>query len=116
VTDIDRDGLQVAYLDDSGQNDYWLDRETGEVVTGALDGDPRFVLVPHRSAESDAADRVAFVASLKPQPMKETLARVQHDAIAFRELLATDRFLERKWYAFKNDRANVAIEAWLGTL
>jgi len=113
---IDREGLQVAFLDDSGRIVYFLDALTGEVVEhrdGEAPSDPkRFKRVPSRSAESDASDRQKFVATLDPSALRDRLA-VASDAVAFRRLLSTDRALERTWYVFKNDAATAAIDAWL---
>ena len=104
---IDLDGLQAAYLDRSGQIAYFLDTETGEVVENVSGGgSSRFRRVPSQTAESEAADRAEFA-----KGRREELARA--DASTFRAVLATDRALERAWYAFKNERATLAIEAWL---
>lgn len=112
---IDRDGLQVAFLDDSGQIDYYLDRESGDVVDirdGMKLAEPRYRLVPRRTAQSDAEDRQAFAGSLDPSFVRQRLAAAR-DAAEFRQALAADRALERAWYKFKNDRAIAAIEKWL---
>jgi len=113
---IDREGLQVAFLDDSGRIVYFLDAMTGEVLEhrdGEAPSDPkRYKRVPSRSAESDAADRQKFVATLEPSALRDRLA-VASDAVAFRRALSADRALERAWYVFKNDAATAAIEAWL---
>ena len=112
---IDLEGLQVAYLDDSGRIVYYLDTEQGEVIE-ARDGEtfapPRYRRVPRRSAASDAADQREFVATLDDSPLKTAL-RAAKDAAEFRRVLSEDRKLERAWYVFKNDRATKAIEAWL---
>jgi arylamine N-acetyltransferase len=113
---IDLEGLQVAYLDDSGVIVYYLDTESGEVVE-ARDGEkyaePRYRRVPRRSSASDASDRREFVASLDPSSMRDAL-RAALDQAEFRRVLSEDRKLERTWYVFKNDRATAAIESWLG--
>jgi len=115
VPHVDLEGLQVAYLDDSGRINYFYDTENGEVVE-ARDGEtfaePRYRRVPRRSAASDAADRREFVASLDDSPLKTAL-RAAKDAAEFRRVLSDNRKLERAWYVFKNDRATAAIEAWL---
>jgi hypothetical protein len=113
---VDREGLQVAFLDDSGRILYYLDVASGEIVEHR-DGEPapegaRYKRVPRRSIESDAADRAKFVASLDPGAMRERLAGAA-DGVEFRRILSTDRALERSWYVFKNDAATAAIEAWL---
>jgi arylamine N-acetyltransferase len=112
---VDLEGLQVAYLDDSGVIVYYLDMESGEVVE-ARDGEkyaePRYRRVPRRSSSSDAADRREFVASLDPSPKRDAL-RAARDPDEFRRVLSEDRKLERTWYVFKNDRATAAIESWL---
>lgn len=115
---IDRDGLQVAYLDDSGAIDWYLDTETGDVVDvrdGRTLAAPRYRRVPRRSAQSEAEDRRAFSATVADARQRAQLAAAA-DAAKFRELLATDRALERAWYSFKNDRALAAIEEWLRTM
>lgn len=116
TTTVDLEGLQVAYLDDSGRINYFYDTENGEVVEareGETFAEPRYRRVPRRSAASDAADRREFVASLEDSALKTAL-RSAKDAAEFRRVLSDDRKLERAWYVFKNDRATAAIEAWLG--
>jgi arylamine N-acetyltransferase len=111
----DLEGLQVAYLDDSGRINYYLDTESGEVVEsrdGETFAEPRYRRVPRRSTASDAADRREFVASLDASPLRDAL-RAAKDPAEFRRVLSEDRKLERAWYVFKNDRATAAIEAWL---
>lgn len=116
ATGVDREGLQVAFLDDSGRIFYYLDALTGEVVEHR-DGEAspdvaRFKRVPRRSLESDAADRQKFITSLDPSAMRDRLA-LATDGVAFRRILSEDRALERAWYVFKNDAATAAIDAWL---
>jgi hypothetical protein len=116
---VDREGLQVAFLDDSGRIVYYLDVITGEVVEHR-DGEAapdaaRFKRVPRRSVESDAADRQKFIASLDVSAMRDRLA-LATDGVAFRRVLSADRALERSWYVFKNDAATAAIDAWLKEL
>jgi hypothetical protein len=116
ATGVDREGLQVAFLDDSGRIVYYLDVMTGEVVEhrdGEASPDAaRFKRVPRRSVESDAADRQKFITSLDPSAMRDRLA-LAADGVAFRRILSADRALERSWYVFKNDAATAAIEGWL---
>jgi len=112
--EVDLEGLQVAFLDDSGVITYYLDSESGEVVEareGETYAEPRYRRVPRRSAASDAADRREFVSSIDSS-LKERL-RAARDAAEFRRVLSEDRKLERAWYVFKNDRATKAIDAWL---
>jgi hypothetical protein len=117
TTAIDRDGLQCAYLDESGQIAYYLDIESGEVIDvrdGALFSPPRYRRVPTRTVTTEEADRRAFVEQLEAGDRREELARRVDAAEAFRRVLAQDRALEKSWYNFKNDRANAAIDEWLG--
>jgi hypothetical protein len=117
---IDMEGLQVAFLDDSGRIDHYLDVESGDIIElpfGAtrpdvVENTVRYKRVPRRSADSDAADRRRFIASLDPSPVRERLANAA-DAVEFRRTLSADRSIERAWYVFKNDAATAAIEAWL---
>jgi len=105
-TDIDRDGLQAAYLDRSGVILYYLDKETGEVVESRSElTDTRFARVP---TQSDEDDQRAFLRTLT-LPQRAHFQKVA----SFRAALAEDRALEKAWYNFKNDRATKAIEEWL---
>jgi hypothetical protein len=116
VAPFDLEGLQVAYLDDSGQIHYYLDTLTGEVIEvrnrPAPPGD-RFQRVPSRPAEIE--ERRAFVASLDASPAKERLV-ANLDSAEFRRVLSEDRALERAWYNFRNALATRAIESWLQNL
>lgn len=116
---IDREGLQVGYLDDSGRIAYYLDTQSGDVIESRdaatnteMERSGRFRRVPARSDESDAEDRRAFVETLEPSRIRQSLSMTMtaHD---FRKILATDRTIERAWYNFKNERATAAIESWL---
>jgi hypothetical protein len=100
ATTIDRDGLQAAYLDQSGAILYYLDLDSGDVVESREElRENRYVRVP---TQDDAADRDAFLA-------KHPIDAAQ----SFRAAIAQDRALERAWYNFKNQRASDAIEVWL---
>ena len=100
ATTVDRDGLQAAYLDQSGAILYYLDLDSGDVVESREElREKRYARVP---TQDDAADRDAFLAT---HPIDA--------AQSFRAAIAQDRALERAWYNFKNDRATAAIEAWL---
>lgn len=123
---MDFEGLQVAFLDDSGRIEYYLDVETGEVVdfpsgdaemTGTVRSGPdRYRRVPQRSPQTDAADRAAFVQTVENVTVRTSLERAllsQDAAGEFRKALAQDRAVERGWYSFKNRRAEEAIERWL---
>lgn len=118
---IDIDGLTVAFLDDSGQIEHWLDVETGDIVEfPASDAEsyaevcePRFRRIPTRTAESESEDRRAFILTLKSPREREELSRAIGVPEAYRRVLHADRLLERAWFNFKNNRALAAIEAWL---
>ena len=112
TTAIDIDGLTVAYLDDSGHFAHYLDTENGEVVDVAKDETrepPRYRRIPQRTAQSESADRRAFVDGVQPSRGRDELARAIGVPEAFRKALSNDR----AWYSFKNDRAIAAIESWL---
>jgi len=104
--EVDREGLQAAYLDRSGVILYYLDKETGEVVESREElTDSRYARVP---TQSDDDDQRAFLRTLT-LPQRAHFQKVE----SFRAALAEDRALEKAWYNFKNDRANAAIDAWL---
>jgi hypothetical protein len=108
-TEIDREGLQAAYLDRSGVILYYLDKETGEVAESREElVDTRFARVP---TQSDEDDQSAFLRTLT-LPQRAHFQKVA----SFRAAIAEDRALEKAWYNFKNDRATKAIDAWLRTL
>lgn len=109
--EIDRDGLQSAYLDQSGRIGWYLDTETGEVLDVRDGGElepPRYRRVP---TQSDEDDRRAFAATLDDAAQGRLAA-----SRSFREWLASDRTLERAFYNFKTRRAIDAIEAWLASI
>ena len=116
TTAIDIDGLTVAYLDDSGHFAHYLDTDTGDILDIANNQTleaPRYRRVPQRTAQSESADRSAFVDGLQSSRGRDELARAIGLPEAFRKALSNDRALERAWYSFKNDRAIAAIESWL---
>jgi hypothetical protein len=113
---LDREGLQVAYLGIALA--HFLDLETGEIVDQPLDaeapGPPdRYLRIPGRTADSEAHDRVLFVESKAARVLRDELEPVLGDAQAFRQVLSRDRFVERAFFTFKNDRASLAIEEWI---
>lgn len=119
---IDLEGLQVAYLDESGQIGYYLDVESGNVVEARdaatranVEKSERFKVVPSRTLESEAEDRSAFIATLEPSSVRQSLSMTTN-ANDFRKVLTSDRSIERSWYNFKNQRATSAIESWLQRL
>jgi hypothetical protein len=107
---LDLDGLQDAYLGVALA--HYLDVETGDILDVPLDDPPpgdaeRFRRIPTRTPESEAEDRRLFAEK------HAELAHLVDDAMAFRRLLSEDRLVERKFFNFKNDQANRAIEEWL---
>lgn len=112
----DRDGLQVAYLGVALA--HYLDLETGEIVDLPLDAEPpgseaRFRRIPTRTEETEARDRELFAESKAARPLRDALTATIGDARAFREVLASDLYVQRAFFTFKNERASLAIEAWL---
>jgi hypothetical protein len=109
VLHIDIEGLVVAYLDDSGYFQHYLDIESGDVIESR---EPiigaQFRRVPTHGAHAD--ERRDFIAALDDSGVR---ARLTSAAENFRSEIARDRALERAWYNFRNDRAIAAIEKWL---
>jgi hypothetical protein len=109
VLHVDIEGLVVAYLDDSGYFQHYLDIESGDVIEsrepmiGAL-----YRRVPSHAAHAD--ERRDFIAAIEDSGARARLASAAEN---FRSEIARDRALERAWYNFRNDRAIAAIEAWL---
>ncbi|HUJ14530.1 MAG TPA: hypothetical protein VL284_12155 [Thermoanaerobaculia bacterium] len=105
---IDLEGLTVAYLDDSGHFQHFLDVETGDVIdTREPPPGDRYRRVPSRRTADE--ERRAFIATVDDSGARVRLTSAED----FRSELARDRALERAWYNFRNDRAIAAIEAWL---
>ena len=105
---IDIEGLTVAYLEDSGLFQHYLDIETGDVVDSRepLIG-ARFCQLPARRADAD--ERREFIRTIEDSGARARLT----SANDFRSEIARDRALERAWYNFRNDRAIGAIQQWL---
>jgi hypothetical protein len=116
LQDIDIEGLVVAFLDDSGAIAWYLDSETGEVVDvrdGTTLARPRYRRVPGRNEAADAEDRRVFVLTLEVGKVREAFARAAMSRDDFRQAVAGDRSIERRWYSFKNGRVIEAVEEWL---
>lgn len=109
VLNIDIEGLIVAYLDDSGYFQHYLDIECGDVIESR---EPmigaQYRRVPSHGAQAE--ERRDFIAKLEDSGAR---ARLTSAADNFRSEIARDRALERAWYNFRNDRAIAAIETWL---
>ena len=113
---VDLEGLQVAYLGVALA--HYLDVETGDILDVSLDDPPmedtdRYRRIPTRTDESEAADRRAFVTTVKYPATRDRLAATVDNPLAFRQALSDDRFIERAFFNFKNAQATKAIEAWL---
>lgn len=123
---FDLEGLQVAYLDDSGRIAHYLDLESGEVMdvpdsdaggaTTMTASPQRYRRIPQRNSESDRQDRIEFARTLDKPAVRSSLEAAAPQAEEFRKVLAQDRAVERAWYNFKNDRAASAIDRWLAGL
>lgn len=123
---VDREGLQVAFLDDSQRMAYFLELNSGEVIEvqkADVESVQRYAAspelwrrVPSRTEASEAVDRETFAQHVDRAELRTRLLTALHQedpAAAFRRVLASDRATERTWYNFKNDRANEVIETWL---
>jgi len=108
VLHIDLEGLTVAYLEDSGVFQHYLDVETGDVIDTRepLIG-ARYRQLPARRADAD--ERREFIRTVEDSGARARLTSAKD----FRSEIARDRALERAWYNFRNDRAIAAIEQWL---
>jgi len=127
AVEADLDGLQVAFLDDSGQIEHYLDRESGEVIEflpndpspRPLSSDRRYARVPRRTEATENDDRRQFLETIEDAGIRNRLTDAtgsEDVAGSFRSVLATNRAVERAWYNFKNDRAYAVIQEWLITL
>jgi hypothetical protein len=92
--------------------------ETGDILDVSLDDPPpadtdRYRRIPTRTPESEAADRRAFVATVKYAATREQLAANVDNPMAFRQALSDDLTTQRSFFNFKNDQATKAIEVWL---
>lgn len=120
--EVDWDGLQVAWLDRSGRIGWYFDAATGEVIRseeGAAPAGATLHRIPHRSVETDRADREAFLERVEDARLRSRLEeaiRADDPDAAFRAALASAREVERSWISFRNDRASSAVTEWVRKL
>jgi len=124
---FDLEGLQIAFLDDSGQMEHYLDLQSGDVVefrisdaaVQAASRDPHLKRIPRRSADSDRRDCATFIERIEDLDLRATLVEAlesEEPLASFRSAVAASRAAERAWYNFKNERAYEVIEQWVLSL
>lgn len=126
MTDLDWEGLTVAFAARSKLMNHFLDRASGE-VHAHLNGSPdlreallhersgRYLRIPKSTPEIDAARCRAFAPGMKSADVREkALAALAADGPgAFREVLVASPDDEHAWFVFRDRRVREELKAWL---
>jgi hypothetical protein len=124
---IDLELVQVALEDRDGDGEWFLDRETGEVLR-LHEGDDdelaeqieedgeRYIAIPYQGSEAGYRDMAEFIASIDDNRTRALLEAAIHGKGAFRRFkdVLQDHPQEReRWFAFENERARGRALRWL---
>ena len=125
---IDLDLIRFAFDDRDGDGQWFLDRETGEVVR--LDefddesreqideGGERYTVIPYQGSESGYRDMAEFIDSVSDNRLRALLDVATHGKGAFRrfkDVLQEHPEERERWFAFEKERANRRIRRWLAS-
>jgi hypothetical protein len=124
---IDLELVQFAFEDRDGDGQWFLDRETGEVLRlnefdddelrGQIDEDgERYTVIPYQGPESGYRDMAEFIASVSDNRLRALLDVATRGKGAFRQfkdVLQEHPEQRERWFAFQKERANRRIRRWL---
>jgi hypothetical protein len=124
---IDLELMQIAFDDRDGDGQWFLDRETGEVVRlNEFDDDElrvqidqggeRYTVIPYQGPESSYRDMAEFIGSMNDNRLRALLDVATKGKGAFRrfkDVLQQHPEQRERWFAFQNARANHRIRRWL---
>ncbi len=131
---INLEELCLAMEDSSYECDYYLDRETGEIVfisdyideasleelKDKIDENPaRYEPIPKAESYEGYNDMVDFIATMEDEHLIELLEVAINGKGAFRrfkDVLARYPEERERWYRFKNDRLRERALTWLETI
>lgn len=124
---VDLEVLQLAFDDRDGDGQWFLDRETGEVVRlNEFDDDElreqidaggeRYTVIPYQGSESGYRDMAEFIDSVDDNRLRALLDVATRGKGAFRrfkDVLQEHPEERERWFAFQKERANRRIRRWL---
>lgn len=128
---IDLADLEQAFENASWEAEYYLDRETGEIiligsmimdmstVTGQIENvadKTRYLRVPHAESRDTQNDMERFVETIKDKALRQSLSGILKGKNTFRRfkdgLLDYPQERER-WFRFQADRVRQRVIDWL---
>jgi hypothetical protein len=124
---IDLELIQIAFEDRDGDGQWFLDRETGDVVRlNEFDDDElreqieedgeRYTVIPYQGSESGYRDMAEFIDSVNDNRLRALLDVATKGKGAFRrfkDVLQEHPEERERWFAFQKERANRRIRRWL---
>jgi hypothetical protein len=123
---VDLELVQFAFDDRDGDGQWFLDRETGEVVRlNELDDElceqideagERYTVIPYQGPESGYRDMAEFIDSVNDNRLRALIDVATKGKGAFRRFkdVLQDHPEEReRWFAFQKQRANRRVRRWL---
>ena len=126
---IDLELMQFAFDDRDGDGQWFLDRETGEVMRlnefdddelreQIDEGGERYTVIPYQGSESSYRDMAEFIDSVNDNRLRALLDMATKGKGAFRrfkDALQEHPDERERWFAFQKERANRRIRRWLET-
>ncbi len=131
---INLDELCSAIEDNSYENEYYLDLETGEILflseylddeergklRDRIDDDPeRYERIPQAESHEGYEDMQAFITTVKNERLAELLEVAINGKGAFRrfkDVLLNYPEERERWFQFKDDRIQERALEWLGDI
>ncbi len=131
---IDFDELCSAVEDNSYENEYYLDRETGEILLlseyvddeergklkDRIDDNPdRYERIPKAEPREGYEDMQAFIATVDDERLAELLEVAVNGRGAFRrfkDVLLNYPEARERWFQFQDNRIQERAREWLGDI
>ena len=123
---VDLELMQIAFDDREGDGQWFLDRETGDVVRlNEIDDElseqdeeagERYTVIPYHGSESGYRDMAEFIDSVTDNRLRALLDVATRGKGAFRrfkDVLQEHPEERERWFAFQKERANHRIRRWL---
>jgi hypothetical protein len=124
---IDLELTQMAFEDREGDGQWFLDRETGEVMRlGEFDedelreqiaqNDERYIVIPYQGSEAGHRDMADFISSLDDNRLSALLDVAIRGTGAFRrfkDVLQEHPQQRERWFAFQKECVLRRIRRWL---
>ena len=126
---VDLEELALALEDASGEIQWCLDTETGEVILVSADLEvderaaliesyesERYLSIPHADSHAGCEDMQAFIESVQDAHFRELLEVSIQGRGAFRrfkDVVGRDPAELQRWFAFRNKRLEDRAREWL---